>query len=360
MLGPVFKTPLGHRVSGVLREAIRRGDFGEYLLPERQLSQELKVGRPTLRAALAELEREGLIAAQGRRGWRIVPSQRTKRRRFPGAVVRMLQDDQPSSRLNEHLQAQKFLAEHLHGPGMEFHVETAPACFSKKPAKALQRLVRSHPADLWVLYRTTREIQRWFQEQGLSCIVFGTPYPGVDFLSIEEDYRATCRHAAGVFLARGHTRMALLTAESARPGDQMACEGFLEAIRNSPRKAHCEIVSHGQSLPRICRTVDALLKRPERPTGWLVFTAQTYLTILSHLALRGIQVGREISLICRNSDPYFEVVVPKVVHYRRNVSRMNRKLLEAIQQCLSGVPPTTRQWLISSEFHDGESVLVLK
>jgi len=356
MLDPVFKTPLGHQVSEVLREAIHRGDFGEYLLPERQLSQRLKVGRPTLRAALHELESEGLVCAQGRRGWRIIPSRSAKRRPLPGTVVRMLQDDQPTSRLNEHLQAQKFLAEHLCGPGMEFHVETAPACFSHRPAKALQRLVGTRPANLWVLYRTTHAIQRWFQEQSLPCVVFGSTFPGIDFVSIEEDYRATCRHAAGVFLSRGHTLMALLTAESARPGDQVACAGFLEAIRNSPRQAHCEIVSHGQSLPQICRTVDSLLKRPECPTGWLVFTAQTYLTILSHLALRGIRVGQEISLICRNSDPYFEVLVPKVAHYRRNMPRMNRKLLEVIRQCLDGPYPLRRQWLISSEFRDGQTV----
>jgi DNA-binding LacI/PurR family transcriptional regulator len=354
---PVVHESLVSATLTALRKRILQRKFGQHLLPERQLCQELGVSRPTLRTALKQLEKEGLLSVNGRQGRAILRSKKKSTGNLPGATVRMLQNNTPASFLNEHLQIQEYLAEHLRAPETQFHVETAPSCYSKKPEKALEAFVRSRPANLWILYLATEPMQQWFKNHGLPCVLLGSRHEGIDFISVDEDYRATCRHAAGVFLARGHRYMGLITSEIKRPGDAASRNGFESAIANSRRDDIAYYVtSHDETSAHICKAVDWLLSRPKQPTAWLVLNARTYLTVFSRLAQLGIRVGNDISLICRNSDPYFESLVPTVAHYRRNMPRMNQCLLKAVHQHLINAPEEKRQFLISSHFCDGESL----
>lgn len=72
---PIFKQIAEH-----LRAQIASGQmrYGEVIPPERELSESLKVSRMTLRAAIDELAREGLLVRQRRRGT-VVSSMRVRR-----------------------------------------------------------------------------------------------------------------------------------------------------------------------------------------------------------------------------------------------------------------------------------------
>ncbi|MGK0184896.1 MAG: DNA-binding GntR family transcriptional regulator [Verrucomicrobiales bacterium] len=48
--------------ASILREAVRSGRWHENLPGERKLCQQMQIGRDTLRAAIRQIEREGLIA----------------------------------------------------------------------------------------------------------------------------------------------------------------------------------------------------------------------------------------------------------------------------------------------------------
>lgn len=72
---PVFKQIAGH-----LRGQIAAGQmrYGEVIPPERELSESMHVSRMTLRAAIDELVREGLLVRQRRRGT-VVSSMRVRK-----------------------------------------------------------------------------------------------------------------------------------------------------------------------------------------------------------------------------------------------------------------------------------------
>lgn len=50
--------------------------------------------------------------------------------------------------------------------------------------------------------------------------------------------------------------------------------------------------SFDNTTEAIIAAADALLRLPKRPDGWLVFGAETYLAVATHLSRLGIRVGR--------------------------------------------------------------------
>jgi LacI family transcriptional regulator len=269
----------------------------------------------------------------------------------------MLQNHSPTSFLNEHLQHQEYLREHSYQSLIDFHIDTIPSCFRGNPEKALELYIRSHPANLWILYQSTAPMQWWFKKRNLPCILLGSCYEGIDFCSVDEDYRASARHAAGLFLNRGHRSLALLTSEISLAGDKASREGF-ESIAQSSRYNDITyyVGFHNGTTNHICKITNWLLSRPKVPTAWFIHNSQTYFTVLSHLAQRQVFVGKDLSIICRNSDPYFDYLIPTVAHYSRNLPRMNRVLFKLVQQCLHGEFNGKQQYRIISNFHDGKSL----
>jgi LacI family transcriptional regulator len=273
------------------------------------------------------------------------------------AKVHLLQDNTANRFINEHLQLLEFLADHLRSSRVEFHVETDHRCFSAHPESALENLVGARRADLWILYLSTHAMQQWFRDRRIPCIVYGSSYPDMNHIFVDEDWLATSTHAAGMFLAKGHRHLAILERTNPRPGDRKCMAGFRRGLKASRHKnILLHVARHDETAHGICRAVASLLNRKVPPTGWLITNAQVYLTVLSFLASRRIRVGADISLICCRSDVYLDCIIPSVAHYRRNVYSMNQRLLKLASLILKGVPPVRREWHVLSKYCTGDSL----
>ncbi len=96
--------------------------------------------------------------------------------------------------------------------------------------------------------------------------------------------------------------------------------------------------------------------RPSRALEHLVNTVPADLTVATHLARRGIRAGEDISLICRNADPFFASMTPSVAHYRRNTRQFQRHLSQLIRGLMEHRALPLRRTLIPSTFEDGDSL----
>lgn len=350
----IQRRSLAAQLAGVLREEIQAGTWGQSFPGELALCERFKVSRTTLRSALAELEQEGWIkAGQGRRR----------------EILRLHHAVSPPSErkvvllspvgLSEVTPAALFWMDALRavlaGAGYGFEVHHSHASYSARPGRALAALADGLRAAGWVLYLSTEPMQRWFEERRLPCLIAGSRHPGIFLPALDTDYRALCRHAAGLCLARGRRRLALVMAEPEAAGDLESERGFLEATAKTP-DADAQVVRHDGSVAGLCLLLDRLLKRPAPPTAYVVSKAGHALTLVSHLARRGARLPGDALVVSRDDDPMLAHLVPGVARYAVDQARFARRASRLLLELLQGGPRHGRVELLMPRFVPGETL----
>jgi DNA-binding LacI/PurR family transcriptional regulator len=351
------RVSLVSQTAGILRDELLSGAWARWLPGEHDLCSKLQVSRVTLRAALAQLEREGLLkGGQGRRREAVVSA-----RRVPSdsasKVVALLSPVPLEAMQRFALYWIDDLREHLGAAGYRLELPLTSLGKTARPERGLAALaLRLRPAG-WVLYQSAAPVQEWFARRGLPCVVAGSCHPAVQLPAVDLDYRAACRHAAALFLARGHRCLAFLNPDPGLAGDQESAAGFREALRGA-ESADSEtlIAGHTGTIPSLCQRVDALLRRPRRPTAWLVSKPHHFLTVTGCLARRGVRVPDEVALISRDHDGFLEHMLPSVARYVANPDAMARRISRIVLELVAGgaVKPVCHR--LMPGFVDGETL----
>lgn len=345
------------QTAGFLREEIQGGAWPRWLPGEHALCARLGVSRATLRAALAQLEREGLLkGGQGRRRETTRPRRRAGKA-AASKVVALLSPVPLEAMQRFALYWTDDLRGHLGEAGYTLEFQPTQLCRTAHPEHGLAALaLRIRPAG-WVLYQSGAPLQEWFSRRGLPCVIAGSRHPEIQLPAVDLDYRAACRHAAGLFLARGHRCVAFLNPNQGLAGDQESEAGFREAFR-APEAEGVEpiIAGHTGTVPSLCQRLEALLRRPRRPTALLVSKPHHFLTVASWLARRRVRVPEEVSLISRDHDAFLEHHLPSVAHYAANPDAMARRISRTVLELVAGgtVKPVSHR--LMPEFVDGETL----
>ena len=361
--GGVFARSLPQRQSLVaqtvafLQAQIDAGEWREWLPSERLLCEQLQVSRNTLRAALAQLGREGRIQPVHGAGNRILAGPAVRSARPRSTDVALLSPE-PIERLRpmQSLWIDDMRAL-LSERGMRLRVFHGQHYYGANPGPGLQKLIARNPHGCWLLMLATEAMQRWFLRNDIPCVVAGSTYPGLDLPFRDLDHRAMCRHAAGVLLGLGHRRLLMLAPKSLRAGDLASEAGFLEGVRQS-RHADAEVVviHHEGSVAGVTLAVRRLLKLRPVPTAVLVTHPYSYLAASSRLAESGVRIPRDLSMISRDDDPFLSFVVPVPARYVVSPHLLAKNLLRPVLDLLEGSAVRQRAGLIMPEFLKGESV----
>jgi len=249
------------------------------------------------------------------------------------------------------------LRRHMQKAGLELEVVADQRLRGNRPEKLLETLARNNNVACWILLSAAGTVQRWFDQRHLPALVAGSCYPDVGLPSLDLDYGAVCRHSAGLLLGHGHRHIAFLTQTAKVAGDETSEEGFARAVSESRHPdAVASILHHDGSTADVCRKIDRLIRTAHRPTGLLVSRPFHFLTALTHLLQRGISLPDDLSLICRDNDPYLAHVVPDVTRYtfrRRHFADRLARLV--IQLATTGSVPK-REYRIIPQLHAGATV----
>src|SRR5688572_18885128 len=236
-------------VADLLRAYLREKRWRTRLPGERALAQALHISRGTLRAALATLEREGTLRAAPGSGRDIVLSRRTRARQRSRSVGLLLPGALQEMRPTLVLWVEALRSE-LFDAGTRLVVHEGERLYSGNVGSSLTRFISANPNDCWILVLSTPSIQRWFAEHRQPCLVAGSCHPGVDLPSIDLDHAGIGRHAAGMFLAHGHRRVALLSARPRTAGDHVLADAFTHAFAASGHDdAEAREIIHEPDVP---------------------------------------------------------------------------------------------------------------
>jgi hypothetical protein len=288
---------LSSQAAAALRAEIENGVWGERLPGERLLAQRLGVSRPTLRAALDSLTDEGWL--ERRQG---LPT-RVLRGGTPPAeqprVVRVLTPvplrEMPPLTvcwLDE-------LRERLAAAGHALELVVRPTIATSRGARGLAHLERSHPGGVYL--------------------------PSVDL-----DYRAVCRHAAGLLRAKGRRRPVLLLPNTAAPGDAESAEGFLEGFPTA------RVLRHDGTPAGLCRQVRGVCTGREGADALVVGRSVHALTALTCLLAEGLRVPRDVALIARDGDAFLAHAVPAPARYVSDPRRWSAAVARLVLRLAEG------------------------
>ncbi len=320
----------------LMHQAVEAGTWQDHLPGERTLCAQWQISRPTLRAAVEMLRREGLLEVAHGRRTRVLARHPASQ---PRSLTVGLLSPEPLHAMPpfvmlwlDELRGQLAAAGHL------LHVHAGRTGFSSRnPSRALAAAVEDTPATVWMLYQATDAIKRWFAARQEPCMVVGSRVPGIDLPTVDRDYRAVCRHAVGLLAGRKLRRIALLIQQQQYGGDMESEAGFQEGLAAAARRGVTgEVLRHNGTQAGICKRLDDMLQHSPRPEALLVARSGYALTALTHLLKRGIRVPRDIALLCRDDDSFLDSTVPRVSRYAVSPStfagRVFRMVMHLVKQ----------------------------
>ena len=316
-----------------MRKAVEEDVWQEYLPSERRLCDMFQVSRPTVRTALQQLAKEGLIEIhQGRRNRILAPACHAA----PRSRLVVLVSHEPISHMT--LTAYQGISEmraHLAEQGFTTEVLVLPPRGATARQRKLEAFVRQNRVFCCVLLSLGKEVQEWFAAQSIPALVLGSCHPAVRLPSLDVDYRSVCRHAAGLLRSKGHRRIAFLVPNSRVAGDLVSEAGFREGLapRHSDDDLEALVVRHNGTTANLAAKLDALFASARPPTALLVAKPPHMFSVVVYLLTHGIRVPETVSLIARDHDHLFEDAIS---HYRFEgetfAHRLSRLMLQMVNE----------------------------
>lgn len=349
----------GNLVAECVRVMKLRIDAGEWrgLLPgERRLAETLQVGRDTVRLALRELERERVLAPADAGSRRRILAAETGAGK-PGKARPLRIGMLSSHRLERLPQPMLVEVDHIRGAladkggSLELF---APGWYDlANPVKRLEALVAEERCAAWILFRSSRAVQTWFEEAGVPCLIRGYPHPGIRLPHLDVDWHATARHAAGMLWRLGHRRVGVLVPAERLHGVTAAVHGVMDLGEDDFRPF--EMVENG-TVEGVVRALGRALQLKDPPTAIIATRPRQAATALTWLAARGIQVPARMSLITLAREPFLEHLVPAMTGYHIDPAAVAKLVVRRLQRIVEGGGGGVVTSWISPDWDKGASV----
>lgn len=322
-----------------------------------RLSAELGVSRETLRAALALVEGQGLLAARGGGRARLitlddgaVSNKKTVR------VVVLLHD-----RMEENSPNDKNLLhqiEHRLEEAGHFCV-FAPKCQSDLALDVgrITRLVERTPADAWVVMDGSLELLQWFAAGPVPAIAVGGRLKGLQIASASRNAIPAFREVFRHLIDLGHRRITLIAPRERRKPVLSAIERALQeefAAYQIPFGAF-----NAPDWEPTPKGLDALLTslfRHSPPTAIQVASPGWAIGVLAFLSRRGLRVPEDVSLISETMDNTLAWHRPAIAHFTCDYEVIVRHIVRWVATVARG-KPDREQFSVQAVIDPGESIM---
>jgi DNA-binding LacI/PurR family transcriptional regulator len=331
--------------------AIESGEMRNPLPGEVQLSERLKVSRPTLRRAIAILAKKGLVeTAKGKRT-RIV-SRKAKGPVKVASVCFIVSAPLHSAAtmVSSLLDEVKF---ELTAEGVAWDSIYESQLGGSRPEARLKEIVAGRRGACYVLLNSSRILQHWFANSGEPVLVMGSCHEGVELPSIDLDYRAVGWHAGGQFVKNGHKNILLVEPVGNLVGFSASEAALREYMAGVPG-SQVRVLQATQSS--FLQAFERALRGPNAPTAALACRVEMALSVLGAAQQFGKSIPKDFALVSRDYHPIFQVMAPEVTRYEANLHAMARKTIRLIHPLLQGIAPRNKTTLIFPTFFPGQTL----
>jgi DNA-binding LacI/PurR family transcriptional regulator len=357
---PVRRQPLSEQTATHLIDAMRAGRWGGVLPGVNSLAKEFDVSRETVRAALRSLESNGSLVPGGPGRSRVIAVEQPVPSGPRSMRVAVLLHS-PLVEENAAMQHSLFRLQHaIQAAGHNCFFSEDCQERLRHDVRRIARFAIETTADAWVVVGGTSETLQWFASQPTPAIAFGGRSSGLPIASAGTDLAPALTEAIHELTALGHRRIVLISPHYWRkpvPGrlakvftSELTTRGILPDAFNLP---------DWDETPEGLQSLLHSLFHVTPPTALLVLEPAHAVAIFAFLGQRGMQVGRDVSLLCMSSDPAFAWRRPAMAQFHSNSDPLIRRVVRWLEGVARGCPDRNQK-LFPVEFIRGGTMRPVK
>jgi hypothetical protein len=340
------------QVAAHLRAELCRGRWLAEMPGRHEVAAELGVSPQTAQAALALLEREGLLVSQGSGRPRRIEWPRVTASERPLLRVAILVAEAADRQTDYMVDLKHELIGAGHAafftpwliPDYGMNVQSITSNF------------RRTEADAWIVAAGARPLLEWFVKEEVPVFAIFGRLTGLPLAGAISDKGAAIAKATQQLIKLGHRRIVFLTRRALRiPQRAPLLQIFLDEL-----EAH-GISTGAYNLPDWDEDVDGFhrilnnLFQHTAPTALVVDESAFLVATILFLQSRRLQVPKDVSLICTDGDPHFTWCRPSVAHIRWDTAPVVRRALRWADNVARG-KQDTRQKVVNAEFFEGGTI----
>jgi DNA-binding LacI/PurR family transcriptional regulator/DNA-binding transcriptional regulator YhcF (GntR family) len=333
-----------------LRGEIIAGTLSHALPGVHKLARELGVSPKTVVAAVAKLEHDGLLKAQGARKKSLIvkPSEKTK----PALRVSILLYD-----LNDRAALYPVELQHqLEAAGHIANFASQTILDLDRNVIRIAEFVDQNRADAWVVFGGPLDVLQWFASQPVPAFACFGRRQEVAIAGAGPDKQPAIRKSVQRLAELGHKRIVMISREERRkPKPGQVEQAFLTELASHGIKIGTYNLPDWEESPEgFKRCLDSLFQVTP-PTALFLDEAFFFMIAQQHLARRGIFAPQHVSLISCDPDPTFTWFIPAVTHIYWDPQPVIRRIVRWVGNIESGKLDKT-QTVTKAEFMEGATI----
>ncbi len=356
--GPPRRASLVEQTVGLMRQLIAGGQWVGELPGEEALRRRFGISRVTMRKALVQLAGQNVIRSGGR-GRKNVVNRDSGAAAIGRPVVGVVKCLSPFPEIELVLGTRIIFDEirkDLPATAHRLEWEVKPALWRGDPAKGLRRLTAEPGTACWLLYRASPEIQQWFLDNRIPCLVLGPCHEGILLPGVEVDVAALGRHAASMAGRLGHRHLACLVFNGRVASSVRTLEGLRTLVLPDGQRGRVTVMSDDGTTSGLRAVLTGVMAEKDPPTLLMVTESVQAWPVLGILRELGRRVPQDVSVLVRDHEPFLDRSVPELSRYSSDWGRYGRLAARLISDVVaSGSGKQTRRKLLPT-FIPGETL----
>lgn len=348
---PIRLMSAAEQVAAHLRSEILMGRLMGEMPGIHQLAAGLVANHKTVKTALGQLEKEGLLVSQGSGKPRriVLTANRRTTTSLRVAVLRYEPDTRGKNYMME-------LVHQLSGAG---HTPFSTGKTLLELGMSVERvanMVENTQADAWVVAGGSREVLAWFAARPAPVFAIFGRRRELPIAGAGPDKLPAMRDLMRRLIELGHNRIVLL----ARAVRRLPAPGAVERTFLSTLAAH-GIQPGTYHLPDWQDDIDGFhrcleeLFRFTPPTALIVDEAHFFTATMLFCLKRGIRVPQDVSLVCCDDNPNFASCQPRISHIEWDSASVVRRIVHWASRISRG-NDDRRQTEIKAVFIEGGTI----
>ncbi len=293
------------------------------------------------------------IGEETRRRVQLVARQIGYRPNRAGVRLRTGKTNVISLVLNTDEQIMSFVSDIIYGvsevlAATPYHLIVTPYSHVQDPMEPVRYVVETGSADGIIISRTQPDDPRvrYMVERNFPFATHGRTETGLAHPFHDFDNHAFAAEAVRRLASLGRRRLALLTPPRGLTYHQHTVDGFADALSETgASEIPFNTVSIDHSMEQIRARTAQLMRRENRPDGFISSAGAATLALVAGIEDAGLKLGRDVDVVSKQSSPILHLFRPELHLINEDFRLAGRELARSVLGWIGGKSPQSLQSL---------------